>query len=221
MIYSEWEPWYLEITDDMGYDRSLDDISVRILRMVTMGSRLIDDDELSEMIGEEVTVFGDSAGLEEDICKKKPVGTFISSGSAVHRLLRMGIVPDIVVTDLDGDVKAQIEASQEGAVTLIHAHGDNPTSILMYASMFKGPVMLTTQGNPCSSVFNFGGFTDGDRAVCLARHFDAKRILLEGFDFDNPMPKENCDPQEKLRKLGWAKRIIYELNLKDVTISIP
>jgi len=51
---------------------------------------------------------------------------------------------------------------------------------------------------------NYGGFTDGDRAVCIAEHFGAARVTLAGFDFDNPIP----DTPSKLRKLAWARKII-------------
>lgn len=221
MQYSEWEPIYEEIVEDMGYSREEDENSVRVLKAVTMNLQLEDERVLSELIGHEATVFGNAAGLEEDIGRNSPIGTFIASGSAVNRLSRMNIRPDIVVTDLDGDILAQLRASEEGAVTMLHAHGDNPAAILLYAPRFNGPVILTTQSQPETTVFNFGGFTDGDRAVCLARHFGAKRIQLAGFDFDNPVRKDGSDPEVKLKKLGWAKRIIHELNPEDVSIIGP
>ncbi len=221
MQFNEWEPIYVRILEDMGYDRGSDETSVRILKMVTVNSNLIDEEDLAKVIGSEVTVFGNSPSLEADIEKNKPIGILIASGSSVSKLLRLKIIPDIIVTDLDGDIKPQIEASEDGAISLIHAHGDNHTSILMYASRFKGPIILTTQSKPDVTVFNFGGFTDGDRAVCLARHFGAKKILLEGFDFENPSHKFNSDPSKKLKKLMWAKKIIYEYNNAGVEIIKP
>mgnify|MGYP002407275121 FL=1 len=221
MQYSEWEPIYDQILADMGYDKGMDETSVRILKMVTLNSDLIDEDELASKIGKVVTVFGNSPGLEDDIRKMSPVGTLIASGSSVPRLLRLRIIPDIVVTDLDGDMTSQIEASDAGDITLLHAHGDNPSAILMYASRFRGPVILTTQSKPENTVFDFGGFTDGDRAVCLARHFGADRILLEGFDFEHPNFKDGSDPAMKLKKLKWAKKIIYDHNPKGVEIVTP
>lgn len=221
MQFSEWEPVYSEILADMGYRREDDVISVRVLKMVTVNSDLIDPDELSKIIGREVTVFGNSKGLEKCIEKVRPVGTLIASGSTVGRLAKMGITPDIVVTDLDGDMGPQIDASSKGVITLIHAHGDNTASILMYASRFKGPVIMTTQAAPELTVFNFGGFTDGDRAVCLARHFGASSILLEGFDFENPNYKQGGDAAAKKKKLKWARRIIYDMNPPRVKIRNP
>ncbi len=216
MKYSEWEPVYRDICSDFGYDPDADSMSVRVLKAVTMNSDLCDDDAIAPLIGGTVTVVGDSPGLEEDISRLPPEGCVICSGSAVLRLLRAGIRPDIVVTDLDGNINAQLEASSDGAVTLILAHGDNTDLVRSYAPLFAGPVVLTTQGRPENTVFNYGGFTDGDRCVCLAREFGARRILLLGFDFEHPTPKEGSDPAVKLRKLAWARRIIFSGDSSDI-----
>ena len=211
MRFSEWEPTYLEILSDLGFDRAEDEMCVRILKMATVNSDLIDDDEFSDCFSDTVTVFGNAPCLEEDIRTKGTMGTLIASGSSVGRLLEMDIVPDIVVTDLDGDIGPQLDASSKGAVTAIHAHGDNQDLVRMYAGMFRGRVVLTTQSTPENTVYDFGGFTDGDRAVCMARHCGARRIALRGFDFDDPMPKDGSDPVMKKRKLSWARRIMYEI----------
>lgn len=78
--------------------------------------------------------------------------------------------------------------------------------------------MLTTQSVPSSIVFNFGGFTDGDRAVCLARHMGTKNIILEGFNFENPTPKIGTSIEIKAKKLKWAKKIIFDMNPNDINI---
>lgn len=208
MRFSDWEPIYISILEDFGFDRSGDEMNVRILKMVTVNSDLIDDDEFGECFGDEVTVFGNAPCLESDIDSKGFAGTLVASGSSVGRLLDRGIRPDVVVTDLDGDIDSQIEASAKGAVTAIHAHGDNGDLIRMYAGSFKGRILLTTQSTPENTVYDFGGFTDGDRAVCMAVHFGAGRIHLRGFDYDDPMPKDGNDPSVKKRKLAWAERII-------------
>ncbi|HWQ19331.1 MAG TPA: hypothetical protein VN455_06085, partial [Methanotrichaceae archaeon] len=61
----------------------------------------------------------------------------------------------------------------------------------------------TCQCRPPEGLFNFGGFTDGDRCVFLARHFGAGSIRLIGFDFSDP----GVTPR-KSKKLGWARRLI-------------
>jgi uncharacterized Rossmann fold enzyme len=184
-----------------------------------MNSDLISDDDIR--IEKKVTVFGGSDRLEEDIRSAAPRGTLIASGSAVGRLNDMGIVPEIVVTDLDGDIGPQIEASKAGAITFILAHGDNPGLVQKYAQDFLGPIVLTTHSRPDNIVSNYGGFTDGDRAVCIARHFGAKNILLLGFDFENPSKKEGSDRKTKAAKLWWAKKIIFGHNDTGVTIEMP
>ena len=212
MRFDRWEPIYEEILSDLGFDRFEDEMCVRLLKAVTLNSDLISDDELGERISKTVTVIGNAPCLESDISHDPPEGTVIASGSSVGRLRSLGIRPDIVVTDLDGEIQPQLECSAEGATTVIHAHGDNSELVSTYAGSFEGPVVISTQSVPENTVYNFGGFTDGDRAVCIANHFGAVRILLLGFDFTDPMPKEGSSPEIKLRKLSWAKRIIESLD---------
>ena len=206
MRNEDWEPVYSEILKDMGYDRASDESSAKVLKALMLNADLITEDEVD--IGDTVSIFGAADTLIGDIGKRAPEGTLISAGSATSAVMSAGLRPDIVVTDLDGDVDKQIEASRNGAVTLIHAHGDNTDLIMRYAKEFTGKVILTTQSRPDLVLCNFGGFTDGDRAVCFARHMGAKKIILYGFDFDNPSSKDGSDPDIKRRKLQWAKRII-------------
>ena len=61
-------------------------------------------------------------------------------------------------------------------------------------------------------MYNFGGFTDGDRAVFLAVHFNAKKIFLIGFDFNNTIGEysfvEKKDKKNKIKKLKWCKHLL-------------
>ncbi|MEM2818029.1 MAG: hypothetical protein QXN39_06050, partial [Archaeoglobaceae archaeon] len=61
--------------------------------------------------------------------------------------------------------------------------------------------VATTQSKPFGRVYNFCGFTDGDRAVLIAKKFGAKKITLYGFDFEKA-------EGTKLKKLKWAKKIL-------------
>lgn len=208
MLNSDWEPLYQQILSEFGYSRDDDEACVRVLKAVTVNSDLIDDDEALEFFSSTVTIVGNAPCLEGDVSGFTPQGKVIVSGSAVSRIRSLGIHIDVVVTDLDGDVESQIQASSDGALTFIHAHGDNVDLVRDHAWRFKGHVILTTQSHPENTVSNYGGFTDGDRAVCIARHFGARRLYLVGFDYDEPMVKEGSDASTKLRKLAWAKRII-------------
>ena len=206
MRNEDWDPIYSEILKDFGYDRESDESSARVLKTLMVNADLITEDELG--IKDTVSVFGAADCLSDDIRKRSPEGTMISAGSATSAVMKAGIIPDIVVTDLDGDIESQIEANRKGAVAVLHAHGDNTDLIMRYSKEFTGKVLLTTQSKPDFVICNFGGFTDGDRAVCLARHMGAGKILLYGFDFDNPSAKCGSDPETKKRKLSWARKII-------------
>ena len=93
---------------------------------------------------------------------------------------------------------------------MIHAHGDNIEALKRYVPLFSGKVMGTTQVRPFGLLHNFGGFTDGDRAVLMARHFSATDIRLIGFNFEEPRPKEGREIGTKRKKLSWARRLIYD-----------
>ena len=198
----------------MGYSRDSDEDCVRVLKAVSMNSDLTDPDDLRCRFGPVSTVLGGAARLEKDIAGNEPIGAVLCSGSCVGRSVASGLMPDFVVTDLDGDIEPQLEASRNGAVTFIHAHGDNIDLVRRYAGLFEGPVVLTTQSRPENTVFDFGGFTDGDRAVCIAQEMGSDSVLLLGFDFDAPGPKEGSDPSVKSRKLRWAEMIIDSLGIR-------
>ena len=130
----------------------------------------------------------------------------IAADSALPQLLRHGILPDIVVTDLDGDPDALVRAAAEGAIMVVHAHGDNVDRLKM-ARRLPG-CMGTTQTEPVGHVQNYGGFTDGDRAVFLASRFGARRIVLCGMDLGGPVTEWSNSTADKPRKLRAAARLL-------------
>ncbi|MDR2866654.1 MAG: DUF115 domain-containing protein [Methanomassiliicoccaceae archaeon] len=222
MRLSEWYHVYDEILRDLNIDRSSDESSARMLKMLTLNSDLISDEELHPLISKEVIVVGGNVSDNDTELIKalRPGRTLISAGSATDVLIVNGIIPDITVTDLDGDVGLQKKASLSGSVMLIHAHGDNTGLIAEHVRDLRGKMMITTQSVPDHVLYNFGGFTDGDRAVCMARHFGAKKMILVGFEFDTPSRKPDTDTEMKKRKLRWAKKIIFDMNPDDVTITM-
>ena len=220
MYFDEWEPVYEEILSDLNISRMSDEASARYLKILTLNSDLMSEDDLIPMIGKEVVVAGGAISRDGVMrLKNGPERTIISAGSATDVLMSNGLIPDIAVTDLDGDAELQKKASASGSVMLIHAHGDNTELIAEHIRDIKGRIMITTQSVPDMILCNFGGFTDGDRAVCLARHFGAKRITLAGFNFDEPAVKPGTDTEMKRRKLAWARKIIFDMNPPDVVIT--
>lgn len=218
MDFKTWEPIYASILKDFHFSREEDERSAEILSELLDGKILVTHEEFDSLIRDRlVFVIGGGKGLineldREDIDISK--GIVIVADGATSTLMKMGSLPDIIVTDLDGNIEDQISANERGAITVIHAHGDNIDQIWKYTLKFEGKVIGTVQCKPFGNLLNFGGFTDGDRAVFLAKHFGAKRIILLGFDFENVAEKPNRDKDTKLRKLRWAKRLISSIGIK-------
>ncbi len=141
--------------------------------------------------------------------------TCIVAGSSVRPLVDNAIIPDIVVTDLDGDDSSLAYiAKNYDAVFVVHAHADNIERLGM-ATQFKHCIG-TTQAEPFGIIQNPGGFTDGDRAVFLASMHGAGRIILFGMDFGNRIGRWSCtkrsDRQTKLKKLSVGSRLLEWLS---------
>jgi uncharacterized Rossmann fold enzyme len=215
MRYSAWEPIYEEILKDFGFEREKDEeaagIAYEILR--SKGNKGGDvKREIERLIkGKEVIICGNAPRLENDIrgieADFSRDFVVIAADGATSVLLRNAIIPDIVVTDLDGNIADIIYANRLGSIIVAHAHGDNIEKLKKVLPALNENVICTTQSKPMTpTVYNFGGFTDGDRCVFLAEEFGAKRIELLGFDFEDPHVSE-----KKKKKLKWAKRLIGEI----------
>ena len=202
MEFSNWEPIYHKILNDFGYSLEEDERSAEILAHLFHDKDII----LSVLdLGSEVTVCGCGPNLESDVNRYGLKGKVIAADGAASRLKS---IPDVIVTDLDGCIEKELECSRLGSIIVLHAHGDNISAIETYAPLFEGPVIPTVQCRPVGNTYNFGGFTDGDRAVLLAHSMGVNKIHLRGFDFENPYPKGGKDPEIKRKKLLWAKKII-------------
>ena len=147
---------------------------------------------------------------------KKPNLVLMVADGASELILDLELVPDFVITDLDGQFESLVKADEKGSVMIVHAHGDNIKKISNSSfSNFK-KIIGTTQSFPLTNIFNFGGFTDGDRCVFLADHFFAKEIVLVGMDFDSKIgyfsKREVINYEFKRRKLLVAKSLIEMLS---------
>ncbi|MGB8216039.1 MAG: 6-hydroxymethylpterin diphosphokinase MptE-like protein [Candidatus Methanoperedens sp.] len=210
MKFEEWEPIYNLILEDMHFDRLYDERSASLLSEIleTKSRKKIPDvieiDVLKNAIqGKDVLVCGKAPRLKDDIKNidfKKYV--VIAADGATSVLLNAGITPGIIVTDLDGNMDDEALANEKGAIMVVHAHGDNMDALSAEVPGLKR-VIGTTQSKPLKNVYNFGGFTDGDRSVFLAREMGAKSITLIGFDFNDV----NVTPLKK-KKLMWAEKLI-------------
>jgi uncharacterized Rossmann fold enzyme len=215
MEFEAWEPFYVQILKDFGFSRTEDEAVARELDDL-LGGRRVSDSELHTMLhGKEVTVAGNGPNLAEEIGEVR--GVLLTADEATSVALSRGFTPALVVTDLDGIVPDQVKAADLGAVVVVHGHGDNGPAVRKWAPVFAGKTVATTQSKPAGRLRNFGGFTDGDRAVFLADHFGASRIHVIGFDFEHPSPKDT-DLRTKQRKLDWAYILLESLRREDLQL---
>jgi uncharacterized Rossmann fold enzyme len=213
MNFNDWEPIYEEILNDFRFSREEDEASAQLLSELLKKKRnsLLKLDKLQNIIKDkEVIVCGKAPRLLNDVTKlqTKKKGVIVAADGATSTLLSRGIMPHVIVSDLDGVMDDIIKANERCAVVVVHAHGDNITKLRRYVPQLQ-KIVGTTQSRPLSNVFNFGGFTDGDRAIYLAKQLGAKEIAIIGFDFEDATAGEL-----KKKKLRWAKRLIAAINVK-------
>lgn len=212
MEYKEWEPIYHQILADFNFNQSDDEKAANILKDLIKAKDIINIENLSKLINnQQIYIIGAGPSLIEDINKIDFNGVMIAADGATSDLMKNDIIPDIIVTDLDGYMPDQVNANAKGAIIIIHAHGDNIDSLKRWVPEFEGTVLGTTQAKPDEDhkLYNFGGFTDGDRAIFMASHFEARLINLIAFDFKRiGVQSYKPDSKQKLRKLTWANLLI-------------
>ena len=216
-MVSGWDSKYLEILREFGYDRKKDLDSAIILNSILRDTKPLKKIRNS-IDSKTVFVIGSGPSLSDTIpfLKKFKNTTKIVADSALKPLIENDINPDIVVTDLDGDEKSLKKIGDTDTVFVVHAHGDN-IARLQFVENFRNYIG-TTQTKPFGKIKNFGGFTDGDRAVFLASYFKAKKIILCGMDFGKKIGKFSntrvSDREIKMKKLKKAGSLLVWLSKK-------
>ena len=167
--------------------------------------------------GKQIIVIGAGKSLENSTAflKKNKKSIKIVADGAVQALIERKIKPDIVVTDLDGNLSFLFEAERIGAIMVVHAHSDNIDKLKKIIPKFKH-VIGSTQMMPVKNVYNFGGFTDGDRCAFLAEEFGAGEIILVGMDFGREIGRYSKDfikdPKLKMEKMRVARKLLEMLS---------
>ncbi|MCK9566907.1 MAG: DUF115 domain-containing protein [Methanothrix sp.] len=203
MQFATWEPIYQSILQDFGFSPCLDVEAAKLLAELLRDREPLLCAAEAIVAGHRAVICGNAPSLEAELIGLQERGAvFLAADGATSVLLRNGIVPAIVVTDLDGPFPAILKANQMGSIVVVHAHGDNLDALNRYVPLLER-IIGTVQCRPPPGLYNFGGFTDGDRCVFLAKELGAASIKLVGFDFED----ESVTPRKK-RKLEWAKRLI-------------
>ncbi|MHA1735325.1 MAG: 6-hydroxymethyl-7,8-dihydropterin pyrophosphokinase [Candidatus Thorarchaeota archaeon] len=190
--WTDWKPFYLDIVRRLDLDIQADMKATKILDELLESLDRNDTVLVSQMTaylqGRTAIVFGAGPSLDRDISttidsRIMQRCTIIAADGALEALRARGLRCHIVVTDLDGDRGGLQEyVNDRGTLAVIHAHGDNISSIKTVVPRLT-KVIGTTQVQPTERVHLWGGFTDGDRACYMAASFGASTIILAGMDF--------------------------------------
>lgn len=210
-----WMPW---IRSKLGFKDDDEEIITDLIEMgIDNKSEVVPENILS---GFKAIIFGAGPVLTDHIELIKDETSnidIIAADGATIELKANGIIPDLVLTDLDG-IDSQIIDELDKTTFIVLAHGDNKSSIsqlLSYFDNIPNNLIWATQGKKLGYWCNTLGFTDGDRALCTMRNYD--HVLLLGFDFKSgligkaskPFYNEHAPLTDiKSNKLEIAQRII-------------
>lgn len=219
MDWTAWQPTMAAIRAEFGYAAEPDREAAHELHRLVPATSRMRDLGVEVRNRRDVVIAGCGPGLAKakaDVFLGKAV---VAADGAAERLQELGIVPRLVVTDLDGKAEALEWAAAQGAKMVVHAHGDNRKAIAAVVPKLGPQVYGTHQLEPTPGLEpmrNVGGFTDGDRAVLLCEHLGARAALLVGFETDQPPSKysHEWDPKTKPRKLEWAEKIVAECHAR-------
>jgi 2-amino-4-hydroxy-6-hydroxymethyldihydropteridine diphosphokinase len=214
--FIDWFPYYQNVREQFGYSTEKDQEAANVLSKL-IKRKALDVKLLKRKIaGRRVLAIGAGDSLISNIkfIKKSRKFVKIVADSATHALIENHIKPDIVVTDLDGDALFLRKAERAGAIMVVHSHGDNVEELKNHVPKFRR-VIGSTQVMPVENVYNFGGFTDGDRCVFLADEFGAKEIVLVGMEFGDRIGKHSKkivkNIELKKEKMRVGKRLLEML----------
>ncbi len=209
--------WYPSICSLLSIDPLTDSIALE--RIVPFSSSQPVVSRLRYEQNKTAYVVAPSSKINEDSSflfdgKKRFI---VSVDGATSYVLKKNVLPDLIVTDLDGNISDQLKACNEGSILLVHVHGDNINTILDNIDLLSASstVFFTTQTTPKPSISNYFGFTDGDRAVCFLTHLNFESIILLGYDYDSGIigkySKSYLSPElveKKKKKFSIAKSIL-------------
>ncbi len=191
--------FYPRIISDFGFSRSDDERAAELIHRLGKGKLMSSTVLADKITGRDVVIVG--GAVEEEDLDSFDSDVVITAGKSILKVREFdpSFIPDVHVTDLEEPDDLLVEIGKR-CILVLHAHGDNVHRIRSVVPKLEG-FIATTQSKPFDRVYNFGGFTDGDRAAIIAKTFGARSIRLVGFDFDKA---EGI----KLKKLRWAKRIL-------------
>lgn len=223
--WTEWQPFYLDIVNRLDLNPKEDAKATIILDSMLreVNPKPLLEDLRERIENKLVVVCGAGPSLDKHLQKflssdLRENAVFIAADGAASALKEFGYKCQIIATDLDGNLKDILDLVENGAIPIVHAHGDNIERMEKFVSNLDC-VIGSTQVKPTKHVFLWGGFTDGDRACYIASHYNPNRILMMGMDFGDivgrwskPGYTSNYPASERKQiKLEIAEELIIHL----------
>lgn len=227
-----WVRIYSEIVSKLKLNFDLDQIATDILsNILSSMNNTIDVEKLRSVLNEDrgVLVFAPGPNLEQDFERAsklqllKEFLTIFIDGATTFALEK-SFTPTLIVTDLDGVPQHLLKLNEQGSIAIVHGHGDNIEEVRAWVPRFKGPVIGSTQVEPRPHVYNFGGFTDGDRALFIAYALGIRRAIVGGMAFHSPIGRYSLlykrkNEDVKRVKMAVAVKLIELLTSLGMEIS--
>ena len=160
---------------------------------------------------------------KDEITELSQTSSLIVADGAIGSLLELNqnLLKNVICLVSDGDGMPYITNKKIAGMTiLLHAHGhakDNLENILNIWNKWDDvpKIIISHQTfNNSKTAVNFGGFSDGDRAVCMlhACGISKNDIRLIGFNSQKIGPWSGITNIKKKReKLVWMEKILEDL----------
>ncbi len=217
MSWEDWKPIYYTIVDrlhlDMDQDERATKLLTELLEPVNPGPLLHTLER--EITNKTVVICGAGPSLQQHVQelleeRRDKNVTFIAADGAVAVLLENDCACSVIATDLDSDVKYIEEAIHQGALPVVHGHGDNIPKIEEVVPNLR-EALGSTQVRPTNRAFLWGGFTDGDRACHIAAEYSPSELILAGMDFGQVVGKWSKPDHTGHFQASKRKRVKLEI----------
>ena len=155
MTIRGWKTIFKEIRKEFGY-KVIDDLHSAEKLNSLLKKRFLKKNFQKLISNKTIFVIGAGPSLSKSLSyikRCKNVTKIVADGS-VQALLEKNIKPDILVTDLDGDLKSIKKIGKTKIPIIVHAHGDNFDRLQMVKNFLN--VNGTTQTNRFGKIENFG-----------------------------------------------------------------
>ena len=205
--------WWWEFQDQINTQFNFSRIREEVATRMVAHSEFLKTSISHYFRGRDLVLIGAAINQSLSI----PNSSLIVADGALRACLEKDIIPELIISDLDGYLPDMFWATQNGSKIIIHAHGDNISRVHQYSAKLNPICMTSTY--PSDSTFCWGGFTDGDRATMMSLSLGCASIKLLGFDFNKVGSFSGEYSPRKIEKLVWAQRIIDECKRRSNRVS--